>query len=150
MADEGKAVETLFYRLLDTSVLLHRHAHGEPLDRLAAAYGVHSGNLESGLKYTALWVLSCLAQICTGARCYKLDFLALTLYDLIEDLSLGSTLGKLLTIRGVGRTTVERLRLAGIEDPGEPRLRDQPALLALGIPRKQADAVARFSRRQAR
>ena len=148
--EEVAASETLFYRLLGAACLLRRHARGEGLEQLAQEHGVHTGALETGLKQTTIWVLNCLAQTCTGARCYKLDFLALQIYPLIEDLSLGSSLGKLLTIRGVGRATVERLQVAGIREPSELRPLDQLALVAMGVARKQADAIVRFSRRQSR
>ena len=111
-----KDAEVLFYRLMETAVLLHRHAKGEKLDVLAREYGVYSGSLDTGLKYTVTWILSCLAQICTPNKCYKLEYLAMRIYELLEDLSLGSTLGRLLTIKGVGRKSVYKLLDAGFND----------------------------------
>lgn len=142
--------EALFNRLMATAILLHRHACGETLERLAQDAGVHSGSLEGGLKYTVTWVLGCLAQISTRDRCYKLDFLALRIYELLEDLTLGSTLGKLLTIRGVGGSTVDRLLREGYRDLQSLKRISPSQLTEIGIGAKQASDIARFVRRQAR
>ncbi|MFZ1538725.1 MAG: DEAD/DEAH box helicase [Chromatiaceae bacterium] len=147
---DEQSVEASFYRLLGTAILLHRHARGATLHVLVAEYGSHAGSLESGVKYTATWVLSCLAEICRSDRCYKLDFLAMRIYELLEDLSLGSTLGKLATIKGVGRTTVRRLMEAGYSDMNTLAKIDESAMTGLGVTPKRAASIARFLRRQAR
>ena len=147
---DDRSAETSFYRLLGTAILLHRHAKGHSLDALATEYGVHAGSLESGLKFTATWVLSCLAQICSGDRCYKLDFLAMRIYELLEDLNLGSTLGRLMTIRGVGRATVSKLLAAGYRDVDALAGTDDSALIDLGVGLKQAAGIRRFLRRKSR
>jgi replicative superfamily II helicase len=145
-ADEKMA----FYRLLETAILLHRHAKGVDLQALASSYKVQAGALENGLKFTVTWVLSCLAQICSADKCYKLDFLAMKIYELLEDLSLGSTLGKLMTVKGIGRTTVRKLLDGGYPDANALSGVTEPALLQLGIAHKQAASILRFIRRQAR
>jgi replicative superfamily II helicase len=147
---DDRSAEATFYRLLGTAMLLHRHANGSSLDNLANEYAVHPGTLESGLKYTTTWVLSCLAQICSSDRCYKLDFLATKIYELLEDLSLGSTLGKLITIKGVGRVTVGKLLEAGYRDSDSLAGLGESALVEVGVARKQAASISRFLRRQSR
>jgi replicative superfamily II helicase len=142
--------EAVFNRLMATAVLLHRHARGETLNDLAREYGMHSGSLESGLKYTATWVLGCLSQICTSDRCYKLDFLALRIYELLEDLTMGSTLGKLLTLKGVGRATVEKLLNAGFSDIERLHTVQLSTLTDLGVADDPAGAILRFLRRSRR
>jgi len=142
--------EADFNRLMATAILLHRHARGETLDDLAKEYGMHTGSIESGFKYTATWVLGCLAQICTGDRCYKLDFLALRIYELLEDLTMGSTLGKLLTLKGVGRATVEKLLNAGYSDFERLHSLQLSTLSDLGVADDPAGAILRLLRRSQR
>lgn len=115
--DKKGQAEKIFYRILNTSVLLYRHAKGMPLARLAAQFKTSMGELENNLKFTVLWVLNCLSQICNGKRCYKFDFLRMRAFKLIECIAVGSQLGELLTIAGVGRRTVEKLIENGCNQP---------------------------------
>jgi helicase len=73
--DAGKKGQTekRFYQIMRTAVLLYQHSHGAPLAHLSAKFKTAQGELENNLKFTVLWVLSCLSQICNGKRCYKFD-----------------------------------------------------------------------------
>ncbi len=107
-------VAKAFYRLIRTAQMLLEHSRGKTIPDLCTTYGVHHGSFESGLKSTVTWVLSCLAQICDSDKAYKLDFLSLRIYELLDNLSLGATLGQLLQLNGIGRRTVEKLISADI------------------------------------
>lgn len=139
-----------YYRTLRTALMLWEHARGSTLATLQAKYGVYPGEFESGLKPTVVWILNSLAQICTGKRCYKLDFLALQAYELIGELSLGATLGKLVAIDGFGRRSAERLLDAGIRDLQDPRLASIEFLLGAGLQKPQAELVRRVVVRRGR
>lgn len=102
-------------QLMRTAVFLHRHAHGARLDALCCEYDVHPGNVEGGLKFTSTWLLSCLGQICDARKCYKLDFLMMRSLELLQNLSLGATLGPLLETKGIGRKSIEKLVVAGYD-----------------------------------
>lgn len=141
-----------FYRIMKTAVLLHRHANGERLDCLAEEYTrgrsqVLEGDLESGLKFTVSWVLSCLSQICDPKKCYQLEPLKFRILDLLENLSFGSSLGKLLQVKGVGRTTVEHLISKGVDRIDVISGMDQTQIIGIGIARRQATAIVNYLRR---
>lgn len=153
--DDPKQAELTFYRIMKTAVLLHRHANGERLDALANEYStgrsqIYEGDLESGLKFTVTWVLSCLSQICDPKKCYQLKPLKFRILDLLEDLSFGSNLGKLLQVKGVGRRTIEHLILQGVDQLDALKGLDEPALIRMGIQRKQATAILADTRRRSR
>lgn len=143
--EDHVSVEKTFYQIIRTAQMLHRHCQGKQIGELAAMYGIHSGTLESGLKPTITWVLSCLAQICDSDKAYKLDFLSLRIYELLEDLNLGATLGKLLQLDGIGRKTAEKLVSAGITNLEILGRATQEHLLDLGLNKPQADKVLNFS-----
>lgn len=147
--------EAAFYRIMRTAILLHRHANGERLDRLAEDYTrgrsqIFEGDLESGLKFTVTWVLSCLSQICDPKKCYQLEPLKFSILDLLEDLSFGSTLGKLLQVKGIGRSTIERLIQQGVNRLDSLTGLDEEALADLGVGRKQRVALLSEVRRRSR
>ncbi|MCP4457323.1 MAG: hypothetical protein GY816_04760, partial [Cytophagales bacterium] len=142
--------EATFNKLMGTAILLHRHAKGEKIETLASEYSLYEGTLENGLKFTVLWILSCLAQICSSDKCYKLDFLAMRIYELLEDLTLGSTLGKLLTVKGIGRKSVQKLIDAGFEDIGSLTGIPDEIFLKTGLVASQAKSVKRFVSRRSR
>lgn len=148
--EDHVSAEKTFYQLIRTAQMLHRHCQGKQIGELAAIYGIHSGTLESGLKPTITWVLSCLAQICDSDKAYKLDFLSLSIYELLEDLNLGATLGKLLQLPGIGRKTAEKLVAAGITslDALGPLSLDH--LKALGLTSPQAITISTFVARRGR
>jgi helicase len=153
--DTPGSSETAFYRIMRTATVLHRHANGEGLAALARDYSrgnrmVSEGDLESGLKFSATWVLNCLAQICDPKKCYNLNALKMKLIDLLEDLSLGSQLGKLLLIKGVGRRTVEHLISNGIETMEGLSGFSQDKLTHMGIQTKQAASIIRHVQRRTR
>lgn len=142
--------ESIFYQMMATAILLHRHSRGETLAKLACEYKKDEGSLENNLKYTAMWMLSCLAQICDSRKCYKLDPLKLKILELLEDLRFGSNLGKLMTIEGVGRQTIEKLLSAGYEQIETLASAREADLRKLGLNNVQVTKVASFVRRRSR
>ena len=153
--DEQRSAEKAFYRIMRVATLLHRHANGESLSILAQDFSrgrslLSEGDLESGLKFSTTWVLSCLTQICDPKKCYNLNALKMKLIDLLEDLSLGSQLGKLLLIKGVGRRTVEHLISAGIETIEGLADQSEDDLIQRGVQPKQAASITRHVRRRSR
>lgn len=147
---DSKQVELLFLRLMKTAILLHQHASGKPLSVLASEFKVHQGTLEGGLKFTVTWVLSSLAQICSSDKCYKLDFLAMKCFELLEDLSLGATLGKLMTIKGVGKKTVTKIMESGVSDIQQLNNFTVEQYLSLGVNVNQAKNIHRWISRRCR
>jgi helicase len=142
--------EATFYRYLRTALMLWEHCAGRSLAALQTKYDIYPGAFESGLKPTVLWILNCIAQICTGKRCYKLDFLALQAFELIGDLSIGAKLGKLMALPGFGRRSAERLLESGIRDFNDERLKSMEHLLAAGLRKPQAELVRRAVARRER
>lgn len=147
---DAENCEDAFYRTLHLVVMLHRHALGTKAESLSAEYGWHEGEFETGLKATTIWVLSAIAQICNGDRCYKLDFLKLKCFALVEQVKYGSTLGKLMSVDGVGRRTIEKLLLAGIDDLSQLSAIASQKLLDLELTKKQVDSIRSFVGRRGR
>ena len=117
--EDNATVVEKFNRIMATAILLHRHAKGESLGSLSRSYSagkrmLHEGDLENGLKYTAIWILSCLSKICDPEKAYDMERVKFRILDLIEDVSLGSEMGKLTTKPGIGPKTVRKLIDAGI------------------------------------
>lgn len=142
--EDVAGAEKTFYRVLRTSLMLLQHSRGKRIEELALAYSIRSGAFESGLKPTITWVLSCLAQICDSDKAYKLDFLSLRIFELLENLSLGATLGKLLKLDGIGRRSVEKLVSAGIIDVDSLTRTSRDHLEELGLTKSQAATVSNF------
>lgn len=145
-AEVPKSAELEFNRVMRTALLLHQHSKGENLGSLAERFTrgrskIHEGNLESGLKYTTMWVLSCLSQICDPRKCYKLEKLKLRIIDLLNDLAFGSTIGKLLNISGVGRRTVETLLRSGIDSMELLERQTVDSLKNIPLGKKQLKAI---------
>lgn len=145
----GTVVKT-FYLYMRTAILLHRHANGRPLKALADEYGVAEGTLESGLKFTAIWILSCLSQICNPNSCYNLKSLMMRIIELLGNLSLGASLGPLLQVDGIGRRTVERLIASGYDTIDSLRGTSEEVLVNAGIDHVKATKVLSFVRRRQR
>jgi helicase len=144
---EEKTQQQVFYQMLRTAELLFRHSKGVPLAKLADEYEVAVGNLENRLKGTCTWVLSCISQICDPNKAYKLESAKMKAITLLQDLSLGSTLGELLQLKGVGRRTIETVVEAGYTSFDELKL---PNLLACGISQKNAILIQSYASRRCR
>ncbi len=56
------------------SNLPHRHAKGTKLDQLTREYNTEVGKLEDDLKFTCVWALNVISQICDSRKCYKTRF----------------------------------------------------------------------------
>ncbi len=134
-------VRKVFYRLMRTSMLLYQHARGVPLASLAKKFKASMGELENNLKFSILWVLGCFSQICNEKRCYKFNFLMMRALNLIECIAVGSELGELMTIKGVGRNSVNRLIENGIRRMDELSEISFSKLLELGIKRQPAKLI---------
>ena len=133
-----------------TSVLIHKHSKGVRLAQLAKDYNIDEGKLEGGLKYTILWVLNALSQICDSRKCYKLNFLKLQILELIEDISLGATLGKLLAIEGIGKITLMKLADKGIPDLEHLSELSVDDIIKIGIHKTRAIKLKSFVSRRNR
>jgi superfamily II DNA/RNA helicase len=150
------AASSQFARIMATAVMLHRHAKGESLHQLAIAHTrgrsiIHEGDLESGLKFSAVWVLNCLSHICDPKKCYDMERLKLRALDLMEDLSCGSELGKLRQLDGIGKRSVESLLSAGIESFDQIRTRPLKSLReSTGIALDKLEIIQGFSRQRTR
>jgi len=149
--DEAKETpreqDQVFRRLMTTAVMLFGYSRGQGLGAVQRDFGVAAGALERDLKPTVTWILNGLAQICSSKKCYKLEFLALRIFELIEDLMIGAQLGKLVSVRGFGRRSAEKLIAAGVRDLSDPRLISAEALAGLGLARKQVSVVIKTVRR---
>jgi len=136
----GQAEKT-FYKLMQSAVLLYQHGKGTHLADLATKFKTSLGGLENNLKFNVLWILNCLSQICNPKRCYKLDYLMMRSIKLIECIAIGSELGELLTIKGVGKRTVEKVIENDIKTMKEIRNLSCQDLLAMNIGRKQSELI---------
>ena len=145
-----------FVRIMATAVMLLRHARGESLNQLARLHTrgrsvIHEGDLESGLKFSAVWVLNCLSQICDPKKCYDMERLKIRSLELMEDLSCGSELGKLRQLDGIGNRSVDALLAAGIISFDEIRARPLEALRKItGIALDKLEIIQGFARRRTR
>jgi helicase len=144
-----------FNRIMATAILLHRHAKGTSMGTLSMNYShgkrqLYEGALESGLKYTVVWALSCLSQICDPEKAYNMEHVKMRILELIEDVSIGSELGKLTAIEGVGVRSVQKLIEHGINDV--EALRGVPAkdFADLGLSKTQSEAIGRWVRQRNR
>jgi helicase len=135
------SAEKKFYQIMQTAILLHKHSKGVPLSSLSEEYKKEEGVLEQGLKFTTLWVLSALSQICDSRKCYKLDFLMLRTRDLIEKVTYGSGLAALLKLKGVGKRTVQKLTQAGYVQPVDLLKCDPDDLMKMGITQTQSNKI---------
>jgi len=147
--------EEIFGRMMATAILLHRHAKGESLLSLSASYShsrrqIHEGDLESGLKFTATWMLSCLAQICDPDKAYDMGRTQLKILDLLEDVSLGSEMGKLTNLAGIGAQSVKKLISSGITDIKTLHGCSDDALMSAGLTRKQTKTIKNWLGRRIR
>jgi helicase len=139
-----------YYRVLRTGMMLYEHAHGLPIVQLTIKYGIYPGAFENQQKGQITWVLNGLAQICSSNKCYKLDFLAMRIFELIEDLTLGAGLGKLMVLEGFGRRSAEKLLAAGIQNLSDQRLRSLETLQSIGLSNSLAKKVTQVTNRQMR
>ncbi len=144
-----------FDRIMATAILVHRHAMGESLGSLSQRYSrgkrkIHEGDLESGLKYTVVWVLGCLAQICDPDKAYQMKRMQMRLLDLIEDVSLGSEMGKLVNIEGIGRRSVEKLIGGGCTDLAGASKLSESQLLQSGLRKEQVTKLRSWFARKRR
>jgi len=138
-----------YSRMMATAILLHKHARGETLTSLSQRYShskrqLHEGDLESGLKFTTVWVLSCIAQICDPEKAYHMKKVQLRIFDLIEDVAIGSEIGKMTQIEGVGPISIKKIIDAGITDLKKLRGVDEGELISLGLKESQAKAVSKW------
>lgn len=144
------AVESKFYQIMQTAVLLYRHVRGQTLAQLAPQYHTDEGDLEQGLKYSVLWLLSAIAQICDNRKCYKLDFLTFQALELIDKVSQGSGLAPLMKLAGVGKLTIQKLSNAGyrqVKDLGGVQMDD---LEGLGIPKQKVRSILKVVKKTRR
>jgi replicative superfamily II helicase len=136
--------QVTFWRLLRTSSMLLEHARGGRIGTLVETYGCHDGDVEGRLKPAVCWLLNALAQICSSDRCYKLDFLAVRAYELMQALTVGGPLGKLMNVKGIGIKTINTLSASGIQDLSQLTGKPTAFLETMGLGKVQAEALKRF------
>jgi replicative superfamily II helicase len=146
----GETEARTLWRLLRTGAMLREHARGRELDDLMSIYGAYEGDIEGRLKPTVIWLLHSLAQICTGDRCYKLDFIALRAYTLMQDLAAGGSLGRLLAVDGIGVKSIEKLTSGGVRRFEDLATVQPEELLAMGLVKRQVSAIRRVVARHSR
>lgn len=152
--DNETAVEN-FNRIMATAILLHRHAKGESLGSLSRSYSagkrkLHEGDLENGLKFSAIWILSCFSKICDPEKAYDMERVKFRILDLIEDVSLGSEMGKLTNKPGIGPRTVKKLIDAGITTVGCLQQETFEKLKACGLSTRQIAVIQSQKNRRRR
>ena len=107
-------------------------------------------DLEGRLLPLVSWLLNAMTQICTGSKCYRLDFLLPTMRDLLRDLAVGGGMGRLLDLPGVGLATVEKIKAAGFGTLDELSRLSAEDLTKVGIRPASASAIARLVGRRKR
>lgn len=142
--------EKVFYKVMQSAVLLYQHARGVHLADLATKFKASLGELENNLKFNVLWLMNCFSQICNPKRCYKLDYLMMRAFNLIECLTVGSKLGELMRIKGVGRRSVEKLIENDFHSTEDIENLSIQNLIELGIGKKQSDLIIKSIRKRYR
>jgi helicase len=148
--DKASGDQIIFWRLLRTGSMLLEHARGRKIADLAQTYRCRDGDIEGRLKPAVCWLLNALAQICSSDRCYKLDFLAIRAYELMQAITVGGPLGKLMYVKGIGIKTIETLSASGIQDLSELSAKPTAFLEAMGLGKSQMEALRRFLVRRRR
>jgi replicative superfamily II helicase len=151
---EGNA-SNIFARMMATAILLYIHAKGESLKSLALRYShakrqLHEGDLESGLKFSAIWMLSCISQICDPEKAYGMKRVQLRILELIEDVSLGSEMGKLCVISGIASRSVQKLVERGVTNLESLRVLLANNTNDLGLTEAQRISIAQWLHSRAR
>jgi len=141
---------TVFYKLLCNAILLYEHAKGVPMSNLSKKFKVSLGELENNIQFTVLWVLNCLSQICNPQKCYKFSDLMFRSIKLIECLAIGSELGELMTIKGVGQQSVRTLQNEGIKSIDQILTLSVDELIKTGLKKNQAQKIQQWILRRNR
>ncbi len=144
-----------FARIMGTAILLHRHAKGESTSALSARYSsnkrrLHEGDFESGLKFTITWVLSCLSQLCDPEKAYDMKGLKMKILGLIEDVSMGSEMGKLTNLPGIGLGTVRKLMASGVQSMETLRTARDADFQRVGLTQNQVSTICKWVRAKQR
>jgi len=140
----------VFWKLMYLSCALHDYSRSRLSVHDVADKWRLRIDLEGRLVPLVSWLLNALIHICTGTKCYRLDFMIPSMRELLRDLSVGGGLGKLLDLPGVGLRTVEIVREAGIGAYDDLSRVSADDLVALGIRRSSAIAIKRLVVRRGR
>ena len=130
-----------YWGVLRTAAMLRDYALSRmTVDEISVRWGFKA-DIEGRLLPTVSWLLNALANICAGDRCYRLDFLRMRIFALIQNLSVGGGLGKILGIKGVGIRTVEKLKATGIRSLDDLEQSTTSILESTGISRRQLTEI---------
>lgn len=148
LADQANC-ET-YWKLLSMAAALHDYSRSrQSVTDLGRKWGLNV-DLEGRLLPLVSWLMNAMTQVCTGSKCYRLDFLLPPMRGLLKDLAVGGGFGKLLDLPGVGLATVEKIKSAGfvaLDELGRVSTED---LTSFGVRQSSAAAIVRLMGRRAR
>jgi hypothetical protein len=130
--------------------MLLEHARGRDIESLVESYGCRDGDIEGRLKPAVCWLLNALAQICSGDKCYKLDYLSVRAYELMQRVTVGGPLGRLMDVKGIGIQTIETMAASGIRDISELAGKPTAFWETIGLGSVQIESLKRFLARYRR
>jgi helicase len=145
-----RAGSETYWKLMSMAAALHDYSRSRlSVTDVSSKWGLNV-DLEGRLLPLVSWLLNALTQICTGSKCYRLDFLLPTMRELLRDLAVGGGMGRLLDMPGVGLATVEKIKRAGVGTLGDLGGLSARDLVQLGIRRSSAVAIAGLLARRGR
>lgn len=89
-------------------------------------------------------------QICDPDKAYSMKRVKMRVLELIEDVSLGSQLGKLMSLDGVGVRSVQKLVQSGINDLTQLKSSPDSELIEMGLRNDQIATIRKWLSRKNR
>lgn len=141
-SQEPKGAELIYWGLMSGAVLLHRHSLGVTAEALEREGSVERGDFESSWRPMAIWLIRSLAALCDPKRAYRMRSIRLKALSLSGNIAVGSPLGALLRIDGIGLQTVLHLKsgfsdLRSLGQCGSAELERQAEILRRWLSRRR-------------
>ena len=140
----------IYWKLMSMALTLHDYSTSRrSVGEICEKWGLKV-DLEGRLIPLVSWLLNAMTKVCTGAKCYKLDFLLPEMRLLLLNLSVGGGFGRLLDLPGVGLATVEKIKNSGLTELSQLGSLSTEELVTIGIRRSGASSIARLMSRRNR
>jgi replicative superfamily II helicase len=149
-ADQPDECEKTFWALMSGAVLLHSNAKGENSEAIAKRWKIEGGDFEGAWRPLAIWMVRTLSSLCDPKRAYRMRGIRMKCLELAGSLAIGCPLGALLRIRGLGLSTVQRLKDVGFLDLTQLREAGPSILEEIGVKGKPAEVLRRMISRKSR
>ena len=140
----------VYWKLMSMALTLHDYSTSRrSVGEICEKWGLKV-DLEGRLVPLVSWLLNAMTKVCSGAKCYKLDFMLPEMRTLLLNLSVGGGFGKLLDLPGVGLATVDKIRNSGLTEISQLANLSHEELVTIGIGRSSASAITRMMSRRSR